>query len=341
MNAGTSEDATQYFYSFPSNRLELWFLMESERFLRPVLREFYKERDVVREERRMRVESSPQGMLIEALLATAFEAHPYHNFAGGWASDIESFRRTDAEAFFKKYYVPGNMVISIAGDVNPAQAKVLATKYFGRIPAGPTPPLVRTVEPAQSGEKRVKVASPAQPFLVAGYKRPNDLSPDAPALDVLAEILSGGRTSIMYREMVRDKQTALAAEAVSSYPGSKYPSLFVLFAVPNTGRKLEEIEKEMYDIIERVKTGPIDPAALQRVKTKLRAGLIQSLDDNSGLADTLASYQARYGDWRKVFTELEEYNKVTAADVQRVAKQYLIESGRTVAWTYAPEGASK
>ena len=341
MNAGTSEDATQYFYSFPSNRLELWFLMESERFLRPVLREFYKERDVVREERRMRVESSPQGMLIEALLATAYAAHPYHNFAGGWASDIESFRRADAEAFFKKYYVPGNMVISIAGDVNAAQAKTLATKYFGRIPAGPTPPLVRTVEPAQNGEKRVKVASPAQPFLVAGYKRPDDMSPDAPALDVLAEILSGGRTSIMYREMVRDKQTALAAEALSSYPGSKYPSLFILFAVPNSGRKLEDLEKEMYDIIERVKTGPIDPAALQRVKTKLRAGLIQSLDDNSGLADTLATYQARYGDWRKVFTELEDYNKVTAADVQRVAKQYLVETGRTVAWTYAPEGASK
>ena len=106
MNAGTSEDSTQYFYSFPSNRLELWFLLESERFLRPVLREFYKERDVVREERRMRVESSPQGQLVETLLATAYAAHPYHNWAGGWPSDIESFRRPDAEAFFKKYYVP-------------------------------------------------------------------------------------------------------------------------------------------------------------------------------------------------------------------------------------------
>ncbi len=341
MNAGTSEDSTQYFYSFPSNRLELWFLLESERFLRPVLREFYKERDVVREERRMRVESSPQGMLVEALLATAFAAHPYHNFAGGWASDIESFRRPDAEAFFKKYYGPSNLTIAIAGDVDPVTAKRLAQKYFGRIPAAPTPPMVRTVEPTQNGEKRVKVASPAQPIMVVGYKRPDQYSADAPALDVLAEILSGGRTGTMYKEMIRDKQIALAAQAISNYPGSKYPSLFLLFMVPNAGHTLEENEKAAYDIVERTKTQPIDPAALQRVKTKLRAGLIEGLASNSGLAETLASYQASYGDWRKVFTELDEYNKVTAEDVQRVAKEYLIETGRTVAWTYVPEGAGK
>lgn len=344
MNAGTSEDNTQYFYSFPSNRIELWFLMESERFLRPVLREFYKERDVVREERRMRVESSPQGMLVEALLATAFEAHPYHNFAGGWGSDIESFRRPDAEAFFKKYYGPSNLTISIAGDVDPVAAKRMAQRYFGRIPASPTPPLVRTVEPEQNGEKRVKVASPAQPLMVIGYKRPDQYSADAPALDVLTELLSGGRTGTMYKELVRDKQMALAAQAISEYPGSKYPSLFLFFMVPNAGHTLEENEKAVYDIIERTKTQPADAAALQRVKTKLRAGLIEGLASNTGLAETLASYQASYGDWRKVFTELDEYNKVTAADVQRVAKKYLIETSRTVAWTYppaAPEGAAK
>ena len=139
MNAGTGEDSTNYFYSFPSNRIELWFLLESERFLHPVFREFYKERDVVREERRMRVESSPQGKLVEALLATAFAAHPYQNMPGGWASDIESFRRPDAEEFYKKYYVPGNITIGIAGDVNPAEAKKLAEKYFGRLPR-PAPP---------------------------------------------------------------------------------------------------------------------------------------------------------------------------------------------------------
>lgn len=337
MNAGTSEDSTQYFYSFPSNRLELWFLLESERFLDPVLREFYKERDVVREERRMRVESSPQGMLVESLLATAFEAHPYHNFAGGWPSDIESFRATDAQAFFRKYYVPGNITIAIAGDIDPAAAKKLAEKYFGRIDAGPTPPLVRTVEPPQVGEKRVKIASPSQPLMVMGFKRPDQYSPDAAAIDVLTEILSGGRTSIMYKEMVRDKRIALAAESIPAYPGNKYPSLFLFFVVPSPGKTIEENEKAVYEIIERVKTQPIDEASLKRVKTKLRAELIQNLDSNTDLAETLASYQANYGDWRKVFTELDEYNNVTAADVQRVAREYLVETSRTVAWTYPPK----
>ncbi|MEP7352125.1 MAG: pitrilysin family protein [Acidobacteriota bacterium] len=340
MNAGTSEDSTQYFYSFPSNRLELWFLLESERFLHPVLREFYKERDVVREERRMRVESSPQGMLIETLLATAFEAHPYHNWAGGWPSDIESLRRTEAEAFYKKYYVPSNLIIAIAGDVNAAEARKLATKYFGRLHSAPLPPLVRTEEPPQVGEKRVKVASPAQPLLVIGYKRPDELSPDDAALDVLGEILTGGRTGLMYTEMVRDKQLSLGLQAIPSFPGGKYPSLFLLFMVPAGGHTVEDNEKAAYEIVERVKNTKIDAAALQRVKTKLRAGVIMSLASNSGLAETLTSYQASHGDWRRLFTELEDYNKVTVEDVQRVARKYLVETSRTVAYTYAPAQAA-
>jgi predicted Zn-dependent peptidase len=336
LNAGTAEDQTTYFYSFPANRIELWFLLESERFLRPVFREFYKERDVVREERRMRIESSPQGQLVEALSSTAFAAHPYKNSPAGWASDIENLRASEAEAFYQRYYGPSNLTISIAGDVNPAQAKKLAEKYFGRIPARPAPPVVTTVEPPQNGEKRVMVASPAQPFLVIAYKRPDQYSKDNAALDVLEQILSGGRTSIIYREMVRDKKIALGAASYATYPGGKYPGLFLFFVVPNTGHTVEENEKDVYEIIDRVKKEKPDAVALQRVKTNLRAALIQKLDSNSGLASELASYQAAYGDWRKLFTELDEYNQVTADDVQRVAQKYLLESTRTVVYTYAP-----
>jgi predicted Zn-dependent peptidase len=336
MNAGTGEDQTTYFYSFPANRIELWFLLESERFVHPVFREFYKERDVVREERRMRIESSPQGQLIEALSSTAFAAHPYKNTAAGWASDIENLRATDAEAFYKRYYAPSNLTIGIAGDVNPAEAKKFAERYFGRIPARPAPPLVNTVEPQQTGEKRVMVASPAQPFLVIAFKRPDQYSKDAAALDVLEQILSGGRTSIIYKEMVRDKKIALGAASYATYPGGKYPGLFLFFVVPNSGHSVEEMEKSVYEIIDRVKKDKPDAAALQRVKTNLRAALIQKLDSNSGLASELASYSAQYGDWRKLFTELDEYNHVTAEDVQRVAQKYLLESTRTVVYTYAP-----
>jgi predicted Zn-dependent peptidase len=336
MNAGTAEDQTTYFYSFPSNRIELWFLLESERFLHPVFREFYKERDVVREERRMRIESSPQGELVEAMTSTAFEAHPYKNMAAGWASDIENLRATDAEAFYKRYYNPGNLTIGIAGDVNPAEAKRLAEKYFGRLPAGPLPPIVNTVEPPQQGEKRVQVASAAQPFLIIAYKRPDQYSPDNAALDVLSEILSEGRTGIIYKDMVRDKKIALGAESIASYPGGKYPSLFLFFVVPNSGHTVDENEKAVYDIIDRLKKEKVDDEALKRVKINLRASLIEKLDSNPGLAEEMCAYQAAYGDWRKLFTELDDYNKVTAEDVQRVAQKYLVENTRTVAYTYAP-----
>ncbi len=343
LNAGTGEDSTNFYYSFPANRLELWFLLESERFLHPVYREFYKERDVVREERRMRVESSPQGKLVEALLSTAYAAHPYRVMPGGWASDIENFRRPEAEAFYKAYYTPANITIGIAGDVNPAEAKEFAEKYFGRLPAGPLPPPVRTIEPKQEGEKRVAVASPAQPFLAIAYKRPDQYSPDDAALDILNDVLSGGRTGIIYKELVRDKKIALGAGSQDTFPAGKYPALFLFFVVPNAGHTVAECEKAMYEIIERVKKEKPDDATLQRVKTKLRAALIHKLDSNSGLASELCTYSVNYGDWRKLFTELEDYNKVTAEDVLRVAKTYLIESSRTVAYTVAPpaEGGAK
>ncbi|HEY7337563.1 MAG TPA: pitrilysin family protein, partial [Bryobacteraceae bacterium] len=303
------------------------------------LREFYKERDVVREERRMSTESSPVGQLVEQLLATAFTAHPYKVSPIGWSSDIEHLRRPDAEQFFKRYYTPGNLTIAIAGDVNPAEAKRLAEKYFGRIPKGPTPPIVRTVEPQQLGEKRAAVASAAQPFLVEGYKRPNQYSPDDAALDVLSDILSDGRTGIIYKDMVRDKRIALESESLATFPGGKYPSLFIFFVAPAQGHTIEENEKEIDAIIDRVKKEKVDPESLQRVKTKLRAALIRKLDSNSGLAAELCSYEANFGDWRKLFTELDDYNKVTADDVMRVAKTYLVQNSRTIAYTYAPAQA--
>ena len=345
LNAGTGNDSTDYFYNFPRNRIELWFLLESQRFYDPVFREFYKERDVVREERRMRVESSPQGKLVEALLATAFEAHPYRNSPAGWASDIENFRLPEAVMFYKKYYVPGNITIGIAGDVSPAECKRLAEKYFSIIPAGPLPSGPRTVEPPQEGEKRVAVETPSQPMMAIAYKRPDQLDKDDPVFDVLSEVLAGGRTGMLYKQLVRDKQIALAAFAEAAFPGGKYPGLFLFFLAPNLGHTLEENEKACYEVIERLKTQKVDEESLKRVKTKVRAELIRKLDSNSGMASELTSYYTAYGDWRKLFSSIEDIDKITADDVQRVAKQYLVPETRTVVFTLAPkvasEGASK
>lgn len=284
----------------------------------------------------MRTESSPVGQLVEALLSTAFAAHPYKTSPIGWGSDIENFRRTEAEALYKRYYIPGNMTIGIAGDVNPAEAKKFAEKYFGRLQAGPTPPLVRTVEPPQTGEKRVAVASAAQPFLLIGYKRPDQYSKDDVPLDVLSDILSDGRTGVIYKQMVRDKKIALGAESQASFPGGKYPNLFIFFVAPSQGHSNDENEKALYAIVDDLKKNKVDAESLQREKTKLRASLIRQLDSNAGLAQQLCFYQANYGDWRKMFTELDEYNKVTADDVLRVANAYLTEKSRTVAYTYVP-----
>jgi predicted Zn-dependent peptidase len=338
MNAGTSVDTTTYFYSLPANRLELWALLTSKQLRDPIMREFYKERDVVREERRMRFESSPQGEAQELLMETAFLAHPYRSLIG-FGSDLENLRAHDAEAFFRKYYVPSNMVIAVAGDVKPAEVKRLADTYFATIPSGQQPPDVVTVEPKQNGERRVAVETVAQPFVIIGYKRPSETHPDDPVCDVIGSILSSGRTGMLYKDMVRDKKLALAAGSSATFPGGKFPNLFFFYALPSAGKSLEDNEKEIYAVIEKLKFEKVDEATLQRVKTKVRAGLIRQLDSAFGMAYQLASAYTSYGDWKKVFTAVEDINKVTADDVQRVAKEYFIQSARTVVFTQPKQEA--
>jgi len=320
MNASTEEDATNYFYSLPSNRIELWFLLESSRFIAPVYREFYKERDVVREERRMRAESEPQGALLEVMLATTFEAHPYKNPAVGWPSDIDHLRVRDAEAFFRDYYGPSNITMAIVGDVNPSEARRMAEKYFGPIQKRPSPHPVITVEPRQNGEKKTEVAFQSQPLELLAYKRPDQYNKDDAVYEVLCSILSSGRTGLLYQKMVRDQKIALEAGCAPEFPGGKYPNLFLFYIAPNMGKTLGEIEKALYAILDEMKNTKVDEATLVRVKTKTRASLIRRLDSNSGLADALAANYAQYGDWRKLFTDVDEIDKVTADDVQRVAK---------------------
>jgi predicted Zn-dependent peptidase len=338
LNAGTSVDSTTYFYSLPANRLELWALLTSKTLREPILREFYKERDVVREERRMRFESSPTGKAQELLMLAAFLAHPYRSLIG-FGSDLENLRAGVAEEFFKKYYVPRNIVVAIAGDVKPGEVKRLADTYFASLPAGPAPPPVVTVEPKQEGERRVAVETPSQPFTFIGYKRPAETHPDDPVFDVIASILSSGRTGMLYKDMVRDKKLALAAGAGATFPGGKFPSLFLLYAMPAAGKTLEENEKELYAVVEKLKTEKVDEVTLKRVKTKVRAGLIRQLDSAFGMAYQLAAAYTSYGDWRKVFTGLEDIERVTADDVQRVAKQYFNQGQRTVVFSTKPTGA--
>jgi len=330
MNAFTNSDQTAYFYSLPANKVELWAYLESSRFLDPVFREFYKERDVVMEERRLRTESSPGGRLMEQFSATAFYAHPYKQPVVGYMSDLMSFTREDAEAFYRKYYVPVGMTIAIVGDVKPEVIIPILDTYFGRLPAGPKPEPLRTVEPKQTAEKTVLLVDPAQPVYMEGYHRPEGTSPEDPIYDVIADVLSGGRTSRLYRSLVRDKKIAASAFAFNGLPGSKYPTLIVMRAVPTPGHTNQEVQAAIREQLERLKTEPITDDELKMVKTRAKADLIRSLDDNSGIATQLAYSQARYGDWREIFRTVERLDKVTKEDVMRVANATFLPTNRTV-----------
>ncbi|MCU1221848.1 MAG: peptidase M16-like protein [Candidatus Angelobacter sp.] len=330
LNASTDRDETTYYYSFPQNRLELWAYLESERFLQPVMRQFYKERDVVYEERRMSVDSSPQGRLLEQFLRAAFIAHPYGRPVIGWPSDLRAFSATDAVNFFNKYYVPANMVVTVVGDVKAAEAVPVIAKYFGRIPARPEPEPLRTQEPPQQALRTLLIHDPSQPIYVEGYHRPNFRDPDDAVYDVLADLLSKGRTSRLYRSLVRDKRIALAAQG-GSFPGTKYPSLFFFFAAPSQGHSADQMAAPIHEEIEKLKTQDVTDDELQSIKTRAKADLIRGLGNDQGLAFQLGEYQALYGDWRELFRQIDEIEKVTKADIRRVANKTFREENRTVA----------
>ncbi|HYO75140.1 MAG TPA: insulinase family protein [Thermoanaerobaculia bacterium] len=332
MNAFTASDITAYFFSMPSNRFELWAYMESERFRQPVFRQFYKERDVVNEERRMRIESSPFGRLMEQFLSTAFIAHPYGAGTGiGWPSDLATFSATDAAEFAKKYYVPSNMVVAIVGDVNSAEAWPIIERYFGRLPKAPMPEPLRTVEPPQVAERVVTLRETSQPLYMEGYHRPAATHPDDNIYDVISMLMSSGRTSRLYRSLVRDKKIAAAAAGFNGFPGEKYPNLFTFYGVTTPGHTPDEVAEGIRAEIERLKTEDVPAAELQSVKTRVKAGVLRQLASNEGLALQLASYHTLYGDWRELFREVEAIVKVTAADVKRVANATFTPANRTVA----------
>lgn len=330
MNAFTNYDETAYMYSMPSNQLQLWAALESDRMAHPVMRDFYKERSVVMEERRMRTDSSPVGRLVEQFLGTAFMANPYHRPTIGYASDLDSFSATDAETFFHRYYLPSNMVIALVGDLNPDEVFPIIERYFGQIPAKPKPTEVTTTEPPQNSVREVTLQDPSQPFYLEGYHRPSYLAPDDAVYDAISDILSNGRTSRLYRSLVRDKQIAAFAAGFTGFPGSKYSHLFAFYAVPIPGHTTAELQAAFAEEVNKLKTQEVTDEELQMFKTRTKADLIRGLASNAGLAQQLAYYQTRYGDWRELFRYLDRVDNVTKADIRRVANEVFQDSNRTV-----------
>ncbi|WP_348234415.1 pitrilysin family protein [Trichocoleus sp. DQ-U1] len=330
LNAATSTDSTVYFYSFPSNKLELWMSLESERFLDPVFREFYKEKEVILEERRLRTDNSPIGQMIEAFLDAAFKVHPYKRPVIGYDQDIRNLTRENVQKFFDTHYVPSKLTIAVVGDVNPTEVKRLAQVYFGRYKARTAEREQLPTEPKQTEAQDVTLRLQSQPWYLEGYHRPAMNHPDHAIYELIGRLLSDGRTSRLYKSLVEEQQVALNAEGFSGFPGDKYPNLMLFYALTAPGHTVDEVAASLSKEIERLKTEPVAAIDLDRVKTQARADLLRSLDSNMGMAMSLVDYEVKTGSWRNLFKQLDAIATVTPAEIQRVAKETFQPQNRTI-----------
>ena len=330
LNAGTGADSTVYFFSLPSNKVELWAYLESGRFSDPVFREFYKEREVIKEERRVRVDNQPVGKMVEETLALAFKDHPYKTNVIGPMSNIENITLDDVKNYFRRYYTSGNIVIGVTGDVYPEQLKKLAEKYFSKIPTGKRMPRNTTIEPPQLGEKRMTIYEDSQPWIITGYHCPSILHEDFVKFNVLDYIMTNGRSSRLYKKLVTDDKSALFVGSMAGFPGNKYPSLYIIFSLPNMNHTTEELEKIIGEGLDRIKNEKVTEEELKSAKVRMKVALIKQMTSNRGLLFSLLSTEILKGSWKHAFTYLDEIEKVTAEDLKKLAGKYFTLSNRVV-----------
>jgi len=335
LNASTGQDLTSYVVSLPTNRLELWCLLESARLRDPVLREFYSERDVVMEERRFRIDTQPGGKLYEQMLLTAFQAHPYRVSTAGWMSDLARLTRQEGIEFHRKYYLPNNAVGALVGDIDPAIAGRLLTKYFGGIPAGPAPSGPVTVEPEQKGERRIAVEFDAEPSVLIAFHKPVWPHPDDPVFQVIDSLLTSGRTGRLFRRLVMEAQVA---SDVNSYeaPGDRYPNLFVIDAEPRAPHTTAEVESEVEHELARLRDVPVPEPEMQKIRNQMEAAFLYPLRSNAGLASQLSYYEITTGDWHDLLRYYEAIKATTPVQVRDVARRTFQPSQRTVATLQRP-----
>jgi zinc protease len=336
-NAYTTRDLTVYTDWFPSTALKLMFDMEADRIQHlsfdPKIIE--SERGVVASERQLRIDNANSGALYEQLNASAYTAHPYGWPVIGWASDIKAWTMEDLKNHFRIGYAPNNCVVVIVGAVGTDQTLALAKEFFEPIPRQEPPPAVRTVEPAQRGERRVIVQKASQlPLQIISYHVPNASHDDQPALEVLGTILTEGRSSRLYSRMVDKEQLALSVDHFTNQQLD--PGQLIFTIQPRGGVDTAATERALYEEIERTRTTQVDATELSKAKNQLLTELYREMKTIGGRASLLGHYEIYHGDYRKLFTASQRIEAVTAADLQRVAKQYLLPTNRTVA-TLIPE----
>ena len=345
LNASTSNDRTFYIVGIPSNKLELWMWLESDRLANPVFREFYSERNVILEERRQTLESRPGGTVDEAFNAMTWMAHPYSWEVIGWPSDISQVTREQGSEFFATYYAPNNVTAILVGDLDVERTWTLLEKYFGRIPANPKGvPEVITLEPVQPAEQRMVAEVERTPAVEADYKAVPAVHRDAAALQVLGGVLGGapmtGRPGMggpmrppsgrLHRSLVLDKM--VATRTTASFRGQKYGGLFAVSATPAPGKRPDEVEPLLYAELEKVVKEGVTDDELSRAKNAIRVAWYSRLESNSGIRESLSQAESA-GTYRDLLEAPKKVEAVTREDVQRVAKQYLVKESRNVLLT--------
>jgi zinc protease len=330
-NAFTSRDYTAYFENLSSDRIQVSIDLESDRMQNLSLREedFRTERMVVMEERRLRTDDNPAAVLQEHLEATAFQTQPYHWPIIGWMSDLERLTLEDLKKHYRLYYNPANAFIVVVGDFRRDDLLPRIEKAFGSYPKGETPLQEKSIDPPQIGERRIFVKKEAQlPSIIIAYKVPNLREPDSYVLEVIATLLSGGKSSRLYQGLVRDRRLVFDVDADHSLL-SKDPSLFYLAADLLPGKEVAEIEKAFDEEVERLQKTPVDDRELEKTKNQMESAFVYRQDSLFSQAMILARYEVALS-WRAADDYLPSIRKVTAEDIQRVAKRYLVKDNRTV-----------
>jgi zinc protease len=337
-NAYTSNDVTAYYEDFAAEALETVVDLESDRMrsLRLTSESLEQEREVVKEERRLRTENSIFGLMEEQLEALVFLAHPYRWPVIGWMDDIERITRDDCEAFFRTYYAPNNAAMYVVGDLDPDATLALLERHYADIPAGPPPAPVPAGEPPQRGERRALVRHPAQaPAVLAGWRGPGAKSPDSSALDILQVCLAVGESSRLRRKLVQDAEVAVSVSI--SWGWRIDPGVFLAFVELAPGVSVARAEGLLWSEIAKVASRGVTPAEVARAKALLRSSVLHELATHHGVAHALGQAEALLGDWREAGRALEHYAAVTPRDVRRVAAEYLDPSRRNVV-VLEPEG---
>jgi predicted Zn-dependent peptidase len=335
LSADTSFDRTHYFELFPANCLEAWAYFESSRMRDPVFREFHSERDVVLEERRQTNETQPEALLQELFLSTAFMAHPYHWDVIGWRSDLENLTRNDIHEYHRLYYAPNNAIVVLVGDFDPVAAQELVQKYFGRIPSQPiSKPVPLTLEPPQRGERRASLRYSATPRLMVGYHRCAANHPDFPVFELMDALLARGRGSMLYKELIK---SGLAVDFTTGIGEMKrFPGLFSISATAAEGVPLQKLEATILAEVERLKQQPVSQRTLDEAKSLLTGRLLRQLQDGESLAVVLAEGLDFSGSPMAFNRYLGRLQAVNPEDIQRVAREWLTQENRTVAWLEPP-----